>query len=124
MIWNFSKRNIIFRPVDQGIETVDVLRGAYDCSPALTSSCTSAGGGYANIACAIDPTYQRRVMQGELSMTPSYQSAMNTNSSSNSSSSSGMATSSGTGLPSSVSSPLSPPLPPPGKFNIFILGFF
>ncbi|XP_063864098.1 uncharacterized protein LOC135102661 isoform X1 [Scylla paramamosain] len=65
----------------------------------------SPGMGFTNIACAIDPTYQRRVMRGELA--PSPQATLQSSSSSST-------TSSGTGglVGASVSSPISP-LPPP-----------
>ncbi|KAK8743895.1 hypothetical protein OTU49_000899 [Cherax quadricarinatus] len=56
--------------------------------------------GFTNIACAIDPTYQRRVMRGELTSPQS--------SSSSSSSSSGTGGLTG----ASIASPISP-LPPP-----------
>ncbi|XP_068211200.1 coiled-coil domain-containing protein 50 isoform X2 [Palaemon carinicauda] len=61
--------------------------------------------GFTNIACAIDPTYQRRVMRGELTASP--QTTLQSTSSSSS-------TSSGTGgiIPTSMMSPISP-LPPP-----------
>ncbi|KAK3887855.1 hypothetical protein Pcinc_008059 [Petrolisthes cinctipes] len=65
----------------------------------------SPGFGYTNIACAIDPTYQRRVMRGELTASPQ---ATLQSSSSSSTSSSGAG-----GLPPpSLTSPISP-LPPP-----------
>ncbi|KAG0701731.1 Coiled-coil domain-containing protein 50 [Chionoecetes opilio] len=65
----------------------------------------SPGMGFTNIACAIDPTYQRRVMRGELA--PSPQATLQSSSSSST-------TSSGTGglVGASISSPISP-LPPP-----------
>ncbi|XP_066970240.1 coiled-coil domain-containing protein 50 isoform X6 [Macrobrachium rosenbergii] len=61
--------------------------------------------GFTNIACAIDPTYQRRVMRGELAASP--QTTLQSTSSSSS-------TSSGTGgiIPPNMMSPISP-LPPP-----------
>ncbi|XP_064092466.1 coiled-coil domain-containing protein 50-like isoform X1 [Macrobrachium nipponense] len=61
--------------------------------------------GFTNIACAIDPTYQRRVMRGELAASP--QTTLQSTSSSSS-------TSSGTGgiIPANMMSPISP-LPPP-----------
>lgn len=60
--------------------------------------------GFTNIACAIDPTYQRRVMRGELA---SPQATLQSSSSSST-------TSSGTGglIGASMASPISP-LPPP-----------
>lgn len=65
----------------------------------------SPGRGFTNIACAIDPTYQRRVMRGELA--PSPQATLQSSSSSST-------TSSGTGGlgAASANSPISP-LPPP-----------
>lgn len=73
----------------------------------------SPGFGYTNIACAIDPTYQRRVMRGELAASPQ---ATLQSSSSSSTSSSGAG-----GLPPpSLTSPISP-LPPPGKIIKILL---
>lgn len=72
----------------------------------------SPGMGFTNIACAIDPTYQRRVMRGELA--PSPQATLQSSSSSST-------TSSGTGglVGASVNSPISP-LPPPGMSPLLV----
>lgn len=108
----FYKFIIIRLPDPEDSAVGDTSSSSIEPSPAL---------GYTNIACAIDPTYQRRVMRGELA---SPQTTLQSSSSSST-------TSSGTaGLaPVSVGSPISP-LPPPGiprateLFMIFVQRFF